>query len=148
MSGSRDDRSGLDGASHPAGRFKPAARSYVRPMQGWWKKNPFFVRYMLREASALFLTGYALLLLLGVYRLGQGPEAYEAWRAALASPLSIGLHVVALLFVVYHSLTWFQVMPKTAPKLPVSPRLITAAGIGAALLLSLVIFVLVDWAAR
>ena len=129
-------------------RFKPAERTYQRPMQGWWMKNPYFLRYMLREASALFLTGYALMLLLGLYRLSQGAAAYDAWRALLATPLSIALHGLALLFAAYHSLTWFQVMPKTAPRLPLGPRAITAAGIGAALVLSLTIFGALRWGLR
>ena len=46
-------------------RFKPAANTYVRPMTGWWKRNPYHRRYMLREATALFVTLYALNLLEG-----------------------------------------------------------------------------------
>jgi len=30
-----------------------ARRPYVRPMKGWWKRDPFFVRYMWREVTAL-----------------------------------------------------------------------------------------------
>jgi len=44
--------------------------------------------------------------------------AFEAWRAALATPWFIGLHPVALVFVVIHSVNWFEVMAKTAPRLP------------------------------
>jgi fumarate reductase subunit C len=28
-------------------------------MDGWWKKNPFFVEYMIHEATALFVAAYA-----------------------------------------------------------------------------------------
>lgn len=133
------------GNGPPAGRFKPAARTYTRPMRGWWTRNPYFIRYMLREGSALFVTGYALVLLLGLNRLGQGPVAWDAWRAMLATPWSIGLHVVALGFVVLHSVTWFQVMPKTAPDLPLPPRWITAAGLATALLVSVALFGWLAW---
>ena len=27
-------------------------RPYVRPMAGWWKRDPFFMRYMARELTA------------------------------------------------------------------------------------------------
>jgi fumarate reductase subunit C len=114
---------------------------YVRPMRGWWRRNPYFLRYMLREASALFLTGYALTLLFGLWRLSQGTAAFEAWRATLATPWAIGLHVLALGFVTYHSYTWFQVMPKTMPPLPLPARAITAGGVAATVLLSLLILV-------
>ena len=112
---------------------------YVRPMRGWWRRNPYFLRYMLREASALFLTGYALTLLYGLFRLSQGAVAFEAWRAGLAAPWSVALHGLALLFVAYHSVTWFQVMPKTMPPLPLPARAVTAGGIAATLLLSLLV---------
>ena len=112
---------------------------YVRPMRGWWRRNPYFLRYMLREASALFLIGYTLTLLFGLFRLSQGTAAFEAWRAGLAAPWAIALHAVALGFVAYHSWTWFQVMPKTMPPLPLPARVVTAGGIAATLLLSLLI---------
>jgi fumarate reductase subunit C len=115
---------------------RPAAKTYLRPMRGWWRRNPFFLRYMLREASALFLTGYALTLLFGLWRLSQGTAAFEAWRTALATPLAIGLHGLALVFMLYHSWTWFQVMPKTLPPLPLPAAFVTAAGVASALLLS------------
>ena len=28
-------------------------KPYVRPMAGWWKRDPFFVAYMIRETTAL-----------------------------------------------------------------------------------------------
>ena len=30
-----------------------ARRPYVRPMAGWWRRNPWFVEYMVHEATAL-----------------------------------------------------------------------------------------------
>jgi fumarate reductase subunit C len=127
---------------------RPAPRSHVRPMAGWWRKNPYFMRYMVREGSAVFLSAYALVLLVGLWRLSQGEAAFEAWRAALATPLSLGLHALALLIVCYHAFTWFQVMPKTAPRLPVAPRLITAAGLVLSALLSVLILLVLLWAGR
>lgn len=94
-------------------------KTYRRSMAGWWQKNPYYVWYMVREASSVFLTAYALLLLLGVYRLGQGPAAFDAWRNALGQPGSLVFHAVALALVIYHSWTWFKIMPRTMP----APRL-------------------------
>lgn len=120
---------------------RPSARNFVRPMDGWWRKNPFFIRYMVREGSAVFLSAYALVLLVGLARLAQGEAAFEAWRSSLSSPLSIGFHAVALVFVAYHAFTWFQVMPKTAPRLPVPPTVVTAAGLGLSVVLSVLLLV-------
>ena len=43
-------------------------KPYVRPMAGWWRRNPFFVRYMMRELTAPFVAIYALILLIGLVR--------------------------------------------------------------------------------
>jgi fumarate reductase subunit C len=127
------------------GRFKPVARAYVRPMAGWWRRNPYFVRYMIREASAIFLAGYALVLLVGLFCLFLGEVAYDAWRAALATPVSVAFHVLALILVGYHSYTWFMVMPKTAPDLPIDPRLMIRSAFAAAAGLSLLILLILRW---
>ncbi|MGC4079665.1 MAG: fumarate reductase subunit C [Rubrivivax sp.] len=118
-------------------RYKPTLKTYQRPMAGWWTKNPFYVLYMIREGSAVLLAAYALVLLVGLARLAQGEAEYEAWRAALASPLAIVFHLVAAALVAYHSVTWFGVMPKTAPKLPFPPRLVTVGGWIAAVVVSI-----------
>jgi len=126
-------------------RHRSTASGYVRPMAGWWRRNPYFLRYMAREGSALALTAYALVLLAGLACLAQGEAAYERWRALLTTPLSIVLHLLALALVAYHALTWFQVMPKTAPRLPFAPGLITAAGLAASAALSLLLVAWLAW---
>ena len=34
-------------------------KTYTRPMSGWWRRNPYYRWYMLRELSCLFITLYA-----------------------------------------------------------------------------------------
>lgn len=126
-------------------RFRPAARSYRRSMAGWWRTNPSFIRYMIREGSAVLLSAYALLLLVGLFCLYRGEAAFDTWRAVLATPASLLFHAFALVLVGYHSLTWFQVMPKTAPDLPIDPTLITKGGLAAAAAASLLILAILRW---
>lgn len=125
-------------------------KTYVRPMQGWWRRNPYFVRYMIREGSSVFLAIYAVILLVGLYRLTQGEAAWDAWRAALTSPGSILFHWLALLTVGYHAYTWWKVSPKTAPDLriggqPLPECAITAGGLAAMLGASVLIYIIVRW---
>jgi fumarate reductase subunit C len=105
--------------------------TYRRPMAGWWRRNPFYLGYMLREASCVFITAYALVLLWGLYRLSQGRASYEGWLQALAHPVSMLLHAAALVLVVYHAWTWFKIMPKTLPRVPLPYEAIVAAGVAA-----------------
>jgi fumarate reductase subunit C len=123
-------------------------RTFVRPMRGWWRRNPYYRWYMLREATALFVAAYALVLLVGLARLAQGRDAYESWRAALTSPLALGFHAVALAAFAYHAWTWFAVMPKTLPFVTIAgrrvpDRTIVASGVIAACAASLALFVVV-----
>jgi fumarate reductase subunit C len=125
-------------------------RTYVRPMHGWWRRNPYFVRYMVREGSSVFLAIYSIILLVGLLRLSQGEAAWDGWRAALTSPWSILFHWLALLTVSYHAWTWWKVAPKTAPDLRVGGRplpemLITAGGVLATLAVSVLVYVIVRW---
>jgi len=125
-------------------------KTFVRPMDGWWRKNPYFVRYMIRESSSVFLAIYAVILLVGLLRLTQGEAAYDAWRAALTSPLSILFHWLALLTVGYHAFTWWQVAPKTAPDIliagkPIPELLITGGGMLATIGASILVYIIVRW---
>lgn len=125
-------------------------KTYRRPMGAWWTRNPFYLRYMLRESSCVFITAYALVLLVGLFRLYQGKPAFDAWRDSLASPAALAFHAVTLALVLYHAWTWFKVMPKTMPFLRLggrrlSDRLITSLGVSAGVAASLALFAAVWW---
>lgn len=127
-----------------------ARRAYVRPMQGWWRRDPFFVRYMVREATALGVLVYTIVLTLGVVRLAQGEAAWNAWLHALQTPWSMLLHAVLLFAMAYHAYSWFEIMPKTMPMILVGDRRLAAAtitrtGWAAAVVASLALFALA-WA--
>jgi fumarate reductase subunit C len=108
---------------------KSVRRPYVRPMQGWWKGNAFFVRYMLREATAVAVWVYALILTVGVLRLGQGEAAWNGWLEAMKSPLSLVLHLVLLLSMLVHTYSWFEIMPKTMAPMVINGERVSAARI-------------------
>lgn len=106
-------------------------KTYKRPMAGWWRRNPYYLWYMLREASCVVITVYALVLLVGLWRLTQGEVRYEDWLERLGRPWAIVFHALAFVLVAYHSWTWFKIMPKTMPRVPVPDGAIVAAGVAA-----------------
>ncbi|RZI43840.1 fumarate reductase subunit C [Herbaspirillum sp. HC18] len=129
-----------------------ARKPYMRPMEGWWRKNPFFVRYMMREATALVVAAYAIWLLIGLLSLARGEAAFNAWLGLQRSPVSLVLHAFALLAMLYHTWSWFEIMPKTMPPVVVGGkrvegRTITMSGLAAAAIATLVIFILV-WSVK
>ncbi|CAG8998723.1 MAG: Fumarate reductase subunit C [Candidatus Celerinatantimonas neptuna] len=88
---------------------------YVRPMRSnWWLKNTFYIKYIIREGSSIALTIYSLVLLVGLFRLTQGAEAFQGWLHAMQSPVAIIFHIIALVWILYHSVTWFSLAPKAA----------------------------------
>ena len=88
-------------------------KPYVRPVEkGWWLKNGFFIQYMLREGTSLFVSIYAIILLIGLLRLSQGPEAWDGWLAAMEHPLAILFHLLVLAACLFHAKTWFALAPK------------------------------------
>ena len=110
---------------------------YRRPMRGWWLRNPYYIRYMAREATAVFVAAYAIVLLTGLLRLSQGQPAWEGWLRALQSPWALLFHALVLATFLYHTWSWFRIMPKTLPIIIIGgerlrPAAITALGIAAA----------------
>lgn len=123
-------------------------RPYVRSMDGWWKRNAYYLRYMAREMTAVFVAAYAVVLLVGLVRLGQGEAAFNGWLQALKSPSSLVFHLVFLATFVYHSWSWFNIMPITMPMMfvgrkRVTPGTITGIGLVAAVIACAALFVIV-----
>ena len=92
-------------------------RPFIREVSRtrWFFRHPRYLRYMAREITCIFIAIYTTILVVGVVRLAQGREAYEAFLAALTSPASIVFHLLALGFSIYHSVTWFNLAPKALP---------------------------------
>ncbi|MEX2488604.1 MAG: hypothetical protein WD356_03680 [Pseudomonadales bacterium] len=90
---------------------------YVRPMTNWWLKNPFYIRYMVREATSVFVAVYAFILLVGLASLGKGEAAWNLWLSSLTNPAAVFFHLLAMAAALYHTVTWFKVSPKVAPPL-------------------------------
>jgi fumarate reductase subunit C len=68
-----------------------------------------------REVTSLFVGAYALFLLLALKRLSEGQAAYEAFLEGLSSPLGVLFQIITLLFVLYHTTSWFNLTPKAMP---------------------------------
>jgi fumarate reductase subunit C len=78
----------------------------------WWLQSRSYTGFVLRELTSVFVALFALVLLWQVRALGQGPDAYARVLARLRSPLFVTLDALALAFVLFHSITWFNLAPK------------------------------------
>ncbi len=127
-----------------------ARRTYVRSTSGWWRENPYYLRYMLREFSSVLVALYGLVLLAGLVCLSAGPGTYGAWLEWLRTPWAVGFHAVMVLVFLYHTWSWFEIMPKTLPAIRISGRrvsdgAITVTGLIAATLSCLVLLGAALW---
>ena len=77
----------------------------------WWLQSRSYTGFVLRELTSVFVAFFALILLWQVRALGGGPEAYARFLARLRSPLFVTLDALALAFVLFHSITWFNLAP-------------------------------------
>lgn len=91
-------------------RYRPEA--YHKKMSIFWflNRKPY-VLFIVRELTSLFVAAYAVIPLVQLNALKQGPEAWESLIAAFSSPFSVILHVIILVFVLFHSITWFRLAP-------------------------------------
>jgi fumarate reductase subunit C len=91
-------------------------RPYVREVpKSWWLGQRRYMFYMVRELTCLFIGAYVLVLLVGLFRLSQGPAAYGAFVDVLQNPFAVAFHLLALAFALFHMVTWFGLTPKAMP---------------------------------
>ena len=47
--------------------------------------------------------------------LGDGPEAYAHFLQSMQNPLVLTLNIISVFFVVFHTITWFNLAPSAMP---------------------------------
>ncbi len=89
---------------------------YQTPLPWYWfTQRRSYRLFMAREATSVFLAGYLVYLIVWIYRIGQGPEGLAAAIDSARHPFTVGLHILALVAALYHSITWFNLTPKIMP---------------------------------
>ncbi len=77
----------------------------------WWLKDRAYVKFVLRELTSVFVAFFALLYLWQLRALVRGPDAYAQFLARLKTPFFLTVDIVALVFVLFHTITWFNLTP-------------------------------------
>lgn len=101
-------------ASTATPRYRKTRRGVYRPRIPifWWVHKWVHARFVMRELTSLAVAFYAVVLLLHLWYISRGAEAYGCFQDLLAHPVSVGMHVIALLLAIFHSVTWFNLAPK------------------------------------
>ena len=78
----------------------------------WWLERGTYFTFILREMSCVFVAWFVAYLLLLVRAVGQGDAAYEQLLAWSATTPILLLNIVSLLFVIFHTVTFFDAAPQ------------------------------------
>jgi fumarate reductase subunit C len=85
---------------------------HTRVSTYWWLKRWAYSKFILREASSVFVAWIVVLTLLQIRALTRGPAEYAEFQNWLRSPVLLALNAVSFLFVTFHAVTWFNLAPK------------------------------------
>ncbi|MCH7886772.1 MAG: fumarate reductase subunit C [Candidatus Marinimicrobia bacterium] len=109
----------------------------------WWIRKWVYIKFISRELTSIAVVSFAMVLLFQVRSLIQGPQAYSEFTKLLSTPVSVTLHSIALISVLFHSITWFSLAPKALAvrlgKWRIPDRVIIGLNLFAWIFISLVI---------
>jgi fumarate reductase subunit C len=112
----------------------------------WWLRRPAYLWFMIRDVTSVFIAGYCVFLLVLMCR-STDANRFDDFYKGLQTPLSVALHLIALVFAVYHSVTFFNLTPRVLvvfrgdEKVP--EHLIAGVHYAAWAVVSVVLFILV-----
>jgi fumarate reductase subunit C len=90
-----------------------APATYRQPVSKlWWLKKRTYFLFVMRELSSIFVAWFAVFLMIMVVAIARGEASYQNFLSWAASPVVIVVNVVALAFLVLHTVTWFALTPQ------------------------------------
>ena len=78
----------------------------------WWTRKRSYVVFVMRELSSIFIAWFVVFLILLVFAVGRSEAAYRRFLDWASTPWVVGLNVLALAFVLLHTVTWFSLTPQ------------------------------------
>ncbi len=78
----------------------------------WWLEKLSYTKFITRELTSLAVGYTAVVLILYVWTLSRGAEAYARFVRLLQSPPALILHTLIFVAVLFHTATWLGLAPK------------------------------------
>jgi fumarate reductase subunit C len=78
----------------------------------WWLGRASYLAFILRELSSAFVMWAVFYLLFLVRAVAGGDAAYQEFLAWSGRPLVLCLNIIALGFITFHAITWFNLAPQ------------------------------------
>ena len=89
---------------------------YHRPHSwAWFMERPAYILFMIRELTSVFVAGYLIVLVITLAKVGGGEAAGAEWLQALSGTGWRVAHALALVAALWHSITWFNLVPQAMP---------------------------------
>ena len=89
-------------------------KPYTRPVTAsWWLANPWFVRYIVREATSVLVMAFSLEVFFAMRAIATSEQAWAGFVAWLGNPVAIAFHILCLIAALIHAGSWFILAPKT-----------------------------------
>jgi fumarate reductase subunit C len=106
-----------EGTSKGAVSYTPFHPRWYRPRVSvyWWLGEWHYLKFILRELSSVFVAAFVIETLFMLSALRDGPKAYAHFQHCMRNPLLIVLNIVSFFFVVFHTITWFNLAPSAMP---------------------------------
>lgn len=116
---------------------------FRRKSPTWWLRNIKYFMFMMRELSSAFIGAFLLLFLYELFLISKGEAVFNQFQTSLRSPAFIVFYVIALIFALYHTVTWFGVVGRIQQvkvgKTKVPPSLVTASAFAGWIVVSIAI---------
>lgn len=81
----------------------------------WWLGQWRYLKFILRELSSVFVATFVVVTLFQVRALRHGAEAYARFQHWLQTPFALVLSIISFVFVLLHTITWFNLAPRAMP---------------------------------
>ena len=106
-----------EGTTKGAASYTPFHPRWYRPRVSVyrWLGEWHYLKFILRELSSVAVAFFVIETLFMLSALRDGPEAYAHFQQTMRNPLLIALNVIGFFFVVFHTITWFNLAPSAMP---------------------------------
>lgn len=107
----------------------PQYRTYqpqpYRPrMSPYWYMDRWpYLKFMVREASCIFVAYFAVVMLLQIRAIEHGTLAYAHFHHLMSCPAVLILNAIALILIAFHAVTWFALVPRVFIRHMVGPKI-------------------------
>ncbi len=78
----------------------------------WWLERLSYTSFIIREMTSLAVGYSAVLLIVTIWMLSRGEQAYARFVGFLQSPPALIFHTLIFLAVLFHTATWLKLAPK------------------------------------